>query len=116
MFEPMTEQLRMEYVNAKQTFGVLQQLCEGHNLVTQDVLRSQPMHAKDVNLVSKTMDMLSLQAGSDYEMTQMETVELELMISSLDFLIELVQGPCKGNQDLMAKDSAFLHSLATSNS
>ena len=41
-----------EYGNCGQTFNVLQQLCEGHNSINQDLLREQPTHSGDINLIA----------------------------------------------------------------
>ena len=40
---------------------MLQQFTEGHNLTTQDLLREQPTHSGDINLIGMLCDMLLVQ-------------------------------------------------------
>jgi hypothetical protein len=109
----MTETQREGYANAKQTFAVLQQLCEGHNNVTQNLLRTQPKHRKDINLVNEILKMFTMQASTGLELLLMESAEVDLLVSTMDLLTELLQGPCKGNQEFVTRDESFMHSMET---
>eukprot|EP00615_Pteridomonas_danica_P011690 CAMPEP_0114330802 /NCGR_PEP_ID=MMETSP0101-20121206/1993_1 /TAXON_ID=38822 ORGANISM="Pteridomonas danica, Strain PT" /NCGR_SAMPLE_ID=MMETSP0101 /ASSEMBLY_ACC=CAM_ASM_000211 /LENGTH=1284 /DNA_ID=CAMNT_0001460933 /DNA_START=3986 /DNA_END=7840 /DNA_ORIENTATION=+ len=112
-FVAMSELQREGYINAIQTFAVLQQLCEGHNTMTQNLLRTQPKHRKDINLVGETIKMFTMQAGNDLELRNMEEKEIELLIATMDLLTELLQGPCRGNQEFVTRDDSFMHSMET---
>ena len=50
-FVRMDEGLVKEYANCGQTFRVLQQITEGHNRYNQNLLREQPTHSGNINLV-----------------------------------------------------------------
>jgi hypothetical protein len=110
-FEGMTEPQREAFENASQTFELLQQLTEGHNLVLQDLIRDQHMHQSSINLAKMILDMFTMQVETSQMLRRMEEVEVDLMIANLDCIIEYLQGPCKGNQEMVSKDDAFLNGL-----
>eukprot|EP00615_Pteridomonas_danica_P005853 CAMPEP_0114339576 /NCGR_PEP_ID=MMETSP0101-20121206/7817_1 /TAXON_ID=38822 ORGANISM="Pteridomonas danica, Strain PT" /NCGR_SAMPLE_ID=MMETSP0101 /ASSEMBLY_ACC=CAM_ASM_000211 /LENGTH=2941 /DNA_ID=CAMNT_0001472581 /DNA_START=113 /DNA_END=8938 /DNA_ORIENTATION=+ len=110
-FEGMTEPQREAYENASQTFEILQQLCEGHNLSLQDLIREQTMHQSSINLAKMILEMFTMQVETSQMLRRMEEVEVDLMVSNLDCIIEYLQGPCKGNQEMVSKDDAFLNGL-----
>jgi hypothetical protein len=93
-----SQEVKDEYENAMQTFELLQQLCEGHNLVVQDLLREQPSHSGNINLIVLVIDTLVCQCDSSSALKKMEQCEIDMVNSTLDVLIEVVQGPCLGNQ------------------
>jgi hypothetical protein len=111
----MTDLQKEGYTNAIQTFEVLQQLCEGHNiyLALQDLLRTQPEHRKDINLVNEVLKMFTMLVTSSLDLVLMGTLEVELLNSTMDLLTEVLQGPCKGNQEFITRDESFLHSMET---
>ena len=125
-FVIMDEVARGEFENAEQTFDALSELCEGHNIEMQDVLRYQEYHTTEVNLVALAAHMFVIQCETNACLKRMEEAEFNLVISNLDFLTECVQGklpmiailctkyfymksnahlhytgPCSGNQELL---------------
>ena len=42
---------------------MLQQFTEGHNLTTQDLLREQPTHSGDINLIGMLCELLLVQVS-----------------------------------------------------
>jgi hypothetical protein len=100
-FTPITPTLRHEYKNAIQTFEMLQQLCEGHNLSVQDVLREQPGHTASVDLITASANILMTLCDTSRSLMMMEEADVQLVISLLLFLTEAVQGPCPKNQELL---------------
>ena len=76
----------------------LSELCEGHNRLMQDLLRDQPDHAANVNLVHLGASMFVTLCETNAALRRMEESEFGLVVSALDFLIESVQGPCPGNR------------------
>jgi hypothetical protein len=109
-FEHMTEDAREAYENAKQTFEIMKMLCEGHNEETQNILRAQPA-STDINTVATAANLVSLLCDTSNSLRAMEDAEVELVVSGLDCLIELVQGPCVGNQELLANLDGFIPAL-----
>jgi hypothetical protein len=100
-FVIMDEVARGEFENAEQTFDALSELCEGHNIEMQDVLRYQEYHTTEVNLIALAAHMFVIQCETNACLKRMEEAEFNLVISNLDFLTECVQGPCSGNQELL---------------
>lgn len=78
----------------KDVLRFLQLLCEGHYLDMQNYLRDQKYENPSLNrdFVSFGAKMLSTFVKINNKMS------LELGIQLLDFLVELVQGPCIANQ------------------
>jgi hypothetical protein len=78
-------------------YRFLQLLCEGHNLIMQDFLRHQ--YKRTERLFSKNIDFVlytSSQFGGFVKYLNPHITDLGNQI--LDFLVEVVQGPCRGNQ------------------
>ena len=86
----------------------LGELCEGHNASAQDMLRVQPTNLKTFNIVEEALDILSLQGKSLPIVRGMDDFEAVLMKSTLGFVVEAIQGPCTGNQDLIIKNPKLL--------
>lgn len=81
----------------RRIFRFMQLLCENHNLNLQNILRQQTTVTGNPN--SKTFDFVSQLArmvGDFYKLFSCETCDLGQQI--IDTLIELIQGPCTGNQ------------------
>jgi hypothetical protein len=113
-FEPLTEQEREEFVNAQQTYKMLKTLCEGHNLTCQEMLRVQPLiNAADVNVVALAADFVVYQAEDGMALKRMEDLEVELVFDALECLIEMVQGPCGGNQEVICAHTPLINLLDT---
>jgi hypothetical protein len=88
--------------------GFLAELCEGHNLQAQDMLRIQPNNLKTFNIVEESLDIISMQGKSLPMVRSMDDFEAGLLRDSMAFLVEVIQGPCTGNQDLIVKSSKTL--------
>lgn len=71
---------------------------EGHNLKLQSLVRAQPMHSADINLLKLMVEMLVLQCEDPTLLKRVENTSLELIIATLDAIIEAMQGPAPANQ------------------
>ena len=109
-FENMSDDAREAYQNAAQTFMAMKVLCEGHNDEAQNILRTQPT-TTDINTVATAANLVSLLCDTSNSLRVMEEAEVALVVFGLDSLIELVQGPCVGNQDLLANLEGFVPAL-----
>ena len=106
-FERMDSPVVKEYGNCGQTFNVLQQLTEGHNATNQDLLREQPTHSGEINLITMVCDMLVTQCSNKKLVKAMQREALDLVCDTLDCMVEVLQGPCPGNQELIANHPAM---------
>ena len=68
---------------------MLQQFTEGHNLTTQDLLREQPTHSGDINLVSMLCDMLLVQCYNTSYVKIMQREQVDLVCETLDTMAEV---------------------------
>lgn len=109
-FEHMSDENREAYRNAAQTFLTMKALCEGHNEAAQNVLRRQAS-GTDVNTVAAAARLVSLLCDTSASLRAMEEAEVELVVFGLDLLVEVVQGPCVGNQELLATLDGFVPAL-----
>ena len=103
----MDDQMKEEYENCAQTFGLMKEMCEGHNKIAQDLLREQPTHAGDISLVQLCIDLLFTQCRDTSIIKRMQEEQVELLNSNLEVLVEMTQGPCEGNQELIANSEAI---------
>ncbi|GMH85943.1 hypothetical protein TL16_g10388 [Triparma laevis f. inornata] len=92
----------------KQMFNFLSQLCEGHNIDTQNILREQSYALKTCNLFEESVDFVVLQGKNMAQVRGMDCFEAELLESTLGFLVESMQGPCTGNQDFLVSNPKVL--------
>lgn len=87
----------------RKVFTFFKLLCEGHNSELQDFLREQRTNQEEkktginIDFVSHAVIMF----GSFVKFFNNQCTEAG--ISLMDFLIESLQGPCKGNQDRVIK-------------
>jgi len=86
------------------TLKFLRELCEGHSLRLQNLLREQKDSAKTFNLVEEALELLSTQGKSLPLVRQMDDHEGELILNSLEFFVEIMQGPCAENQTFVAEN------------
>eukprot|EP01059_Diplonema_ambulator_P003616 TRINITY_DN13321_c0_g1_i1.p1 TRINITY_DN13321_c0_g1~~TRINITY_DN13321_c0_g1_i1.p1 ORF type:complete len:2760 (+),score=851.69 TRINITY_DN13321_c0_g1_i1:58-8337(+) len=70
----------------------LQLLTEGHNLAMQNYLREQPDNHTSIDLVEATVTFLQ-------QIKYLNRITSSIMESTLNTLIEFVQGPCQENQE-----------------
>ena len=74
----MDSAVTKEFANCGQTFNVIQQMCEGHNATNQDLLREQPTHSGDINIIAMVCDMLVVQCGNKKIVRAMQREAMEL--------------------------------------
>ena len=87
----------------------LQLLCEGHFAPFQNYLRCQPMHpGGDVNLVTTIAALLALLCDSAFAISRFTPPELALVSQLMNTLVEMMQGPCGGNQELVARSDVVV--------
>lgn len=80
-----------------------QLLCEGHNADLQNFLREQHLQTAD-NKSFENIDFIThsvIMFGSFVKFFNYDCFHTGIAI--IDFLIESLQGPCKGNQDVVSK-------------
>ncbi|GMI00699.1 hypothetical protein TrST_g8820 [Triparma strigata] len=106
--EASAEKFKAPCEQILQIFNFMAQLCEGHNLETQNILREQPYALKTCNLFEESLDFVVLQGKNMAEVRQMNSFEAELLESTLGFLVESMQGPCGGNQDFLVRNPKVL--------
>lgn len=83
----------------------LQLMCEGHFRPNQDILREQPLNNISINLLD---DCVAYLQCVDSIKCRTSTAS-ELAISSL--ILEVIQGPCEGNQDYFALNTELIETL-----
>lgn len=79
-------------------FRFLQLFAEGHNLRMQEYLQGQSNNRVSFNLISEAVNHLSITAKNTAVIRSMSNEDIESLHSLFDFLIEVIQGPCKKNQ------------------
>ena len=110
-FTVMPPETLSAYASLRRTCRLLQMLCEGHNLEGQDILRSQPLRGSSVNLVSDAAQLLILLCDTSAALRRMEEAEVETLGMLLNLLNEVLQGPCRGNQELLGFMDGFVAAL-----
>lgn len=83
----------------------LQLMCEGHFLPNQDLMREQPNNSASINLLDDLV--LFLQALDPIKCRTSSAAERA--VSAL--VLEVLQGPCVGNQDYFALNTELLETL-----
>lgn len=84
-------------------FRFFQLLCEGHNADLQNFLREQNLQASE-NKSFENIDFIThsvIMFGSFVKFFNYDCYQTGIAI--IDFLIESLQGPCKGNQDIVIR-------------
>ena len=83
----------------------LQLMCEGHYGPNQDILREQPNNTVSINLLDDFV--LYLQALDNIKCRT--STAAESAVSAL--ILEVIQGPCEGNQDYFALNTELIETL-----
>jgi hypothetical protein len=92
---------------------LLQQICEGHNIETQDFLREQPHADTAVNVVEAAGTLFCNLAGDQLNIKYgLGLEEIRVLVHLLDFMIEAVQGPCLANQRCLATKTRMLETIS----
>ena len=89
--------------------GLLQELCEGHNLLMQDLLRDQVTTAHynvSYNLIEEAVALLQVLCKKEQRIAALNLTEALQVLSVLELFIEVMQGPCLQNQAYLA--SSFM--------
>ena len=83
----------------------LQLFCEGHYLPNQDLLREQPNNLVSVNL----LDVLVLYIQTLDTVRCRTSTEAAMAVYAV--ILEIIQGPCEGNQDYFALNTELIETL-----
>jgi hypothetical protein len=96
--ENVFDPIRMDLVG-----NVLQLFAEGHNHDMQDLMRDQLQFKfqESSNLINEAVKLLAVVAKNEQVIVQMLDGDAEDMGKVLEFLIEVMQGPCRKNQELL---------------
>jgi hypothetical protein len=78
----------------------LKEFCEGHNRKSQDILRAQSFNRRTYNILGAVNDLLDALAPRRDIYQSIGMMPYTLLCSTLDVLVECVQGPCPENQVL----------------
>lgn len=68
----------------------------------------QPHALKTCNLFAESLDLAILLGKNMPEVRSMNDFEGELLEATMTFLVEVLQGPCEGNQDFVARNPKIL--------
>ncbi len=83
----------------------LQLMCEGHYGPNQDIMREQPNNNVSINLLDDFV--LYLQCLDPIKCRTSTTAELAVAAT----VLEVIQGPCEGNQDYFALNTELIETL-----
>jgi hypothetical protein len=84
---------------------VLQLMCEGHFLKNQNILREQPNNKTSVNLLESFVEHFS------HLCKIRNRSAIHVCLGIADVMLEIIQGPCVGNQECFALESELLECL-----
>ncbi|GMH44357.1 hypothetical protein BSKO_12291 [Bryopsis sp. KO-2023] len=91
------------------TLRCMQLMAEGHHMNNQRLLCSQPENSVNNDMIAEVVGLLmSIQNNIMESLAAGNTENPELAIRCLEFLQEMVQGPCKSNQVALALHTSFL--------
>lgn len=77
----------------------LQMFCEGHNLAVQEFLRLQSSNAINYSIIDGANELLAASVRSfRFAIDNKEMGLIPMLVSTIDFLIESMQGSCLSNQ------------------
>jgi hypothetical protein len=85
---------------------LLRRLCLGHNRPMQDLLREQPHAPQSFNLVQEVCAVLTTATGTKDELRGIQQQQGHTLQHCMEFLVEVMQGPCPANQELIAEASS----------
>ena len=93
---------------ALETFQYLQLIVEGHNETMQNLLRTQPNHISNIDLLSEAIQTVLQLCSNSSIIADLSIKEMKLSKKILDFISECCWGPCAENQSSVAKSDAIL--------
>jgi hypothetical protein len=84
---------------------VLQLACEGHFLQNQDIFREQPNNELSINLLKPFVALLK-------DLSRLrDSPPRSAIMGVLDLILEILQGPCQGNQNYLCHHTDMLETL-----
>jgi hypothetical protein len=88
-----------------QFLTALQLMCEGHYKPNQDIFREQPHNDHSINLLTEMVSHFTT-------ISKIETRSSIRTASALaDLILEVIQGPCVGNQEYFAQETELLETM-----
>lgn len=91
----------ISFGNLEANLRFLQLMCEGHHLGLQDYLREQQDNLRSVNVVKDIVRLLQ-----ELVLHDVDEQSFPIILQTLNVLTEFCQGPCVGNQKLLASSGA----------
>ena len=70
---------------------VLHGVCEGHHLALHDLLRSQPMHSGNVDLLKDVIQLIVFMCETQSSVQSLSEDEVKLVTSILKLIVESMQ-------------------------
>ena len=104
----LSHETRDQVVSGINTMAFLQSLCEGHFLQMQNLLREQPTHQANANIVKSTVELFIFICADSTSVQRLSSLEADLVEAIMLFLIEVMQGPCPENQLFITKSEAIV--------
>lgn len=89
------------------TLMFAKEFCEGHNRKSQDILRVQSFNRRTYNIIGAVNDLLDTLAPRRDIYESMGMMPYTVLCSTLDLLVESIQGPCPENQVLCVQKKAI---------
>ena len=83
------------------------EFCEGHYRKSQDILRVQSFNRKTYNIIEAANDLLDALAPRRDIYESMGMMPYTLLCTTLDMLVESIQGPCPDNQLLCVQKKSI---------
>jgi len=80
---------------------ILKLFCEGHNEQMQVYLRHQYDNSKPANMLEQTQIFLSRLCPTSKHIDDMDPGDVQILISSIEFINEMCQGPCLSNSEFL---------------
>eukprot|EP00621_Florenciella_sp_RCC1693_P013539 CAMPEP_0182529542 /NCGR_PEP_ID=MMETSP1323-20130603/5259_1 /TAXON_ID=236787 /ORGANISM="Florenciella parvula, Strain RCC1693" /LENGTH=969 /DNA_ID=CAMNT_0024738755 /DNA_START=20 /DNA_END=2929 /DNA_ORIENTATION=+ len=103
------ESLLLAIKTTEAIFELLGCMCEGHNNAVQNILRVQTAFSTtSINVLQDCIELLATMCSVVEGLDNLNYAEIGLIGKSLDTICEAVQGPCRGNQELVADSHAIM--------
>lgn len=99
----ISEEVHQGLLNATQTVVFCRLLCVNHCDKFQNILREQPGHTTQFNLINHIIELLARDADSSIACANLREEEYEMCCSIMRFLVSAMHGPCPGNQQIVAR-------------
>merc|ERR1719473_1015862 len=83
-------------------YRMMQGLCESQNKPLQNYLRDQGDNALHADLLQMAATALKHFCGNPIAVNEVDEAEAGLVLAVMDFMIEMIQGPNRPNQEALA--------------